>query len=295
MRKNLLPGIVLILAGLYLLIDQFVPLSYGFGVAFVGLALLSVRMVRGPRGFTIAGSIVLLSGLAMALADMELLSRDLTAVAVVGLLAVSFFLMHILDYQRLGHWPIIPGLCLLGVAVLVYFYGYDRLPSTLWGWIRQFWPVALICAGAATLAGVMGNSRRNRQRRAQQQAEQNWQQTNAYAPPPQNGQPYGTPSQQTNASGWQPGDTQQYPPNPPQPDPAAQPAPSPAQEPASQPWVQQDAPPAQQAPSAQTPDNTEATTGQPYGGPIEAETTADKASDAPIILGAPPTSEEEQP
>ena len=70
MKKYLVPGLILILAGVYFLIEALPGVSLPFGAFFalVGAALLVGRLfARGKYGLSIAGFLLLCLGLAWAL------------------------------------------------------------------------------------------------------------------------------------------------------------------------------------------------------------------------------------
>ncbi len=183
MKKSYLPGLILILLGSFLLLNQFFDMSGSILLVFVGIGLLTVRFITGRFGFTIAGSVVLCLGLGGIVSDLHFLSGDLRSAIQLLLLAMGFFLMHIIDYRRIGNWPLIPGLCLVGIALIIFLDDIWSFPifiaRNIGGIIRQFWPIALICAGAVTLGGVF--RKRNRQDEGGQgNPNPNWSQTQGW-------------------------------------------------------------------------------------------------------------------
>lgn len=154
MRKGVIPGALLILIGVLILLDQFVSMPSGVAAVAVGLFLLLLRAGRGARGFTIAGSILLCAGVGFTLTQLHLLPPGSEYPVNILFLAVAFFLMHIIEFRRMGNWPIIPGICLVVVAGIVFVSDNLERFGSFWGMLLRFWPLALICGGAALLLGT---------------------------------------------------------------------------------------------------------------------------------------------
>lgn len=152
MKKGLIPGLLLIILGIYILIEQFFHLPDGLGMVFIGAGLMIVRVIRG-KGFvyTLAGCLCMALGANTVIESTEFLryvnAEFLENSTLLFLLAIAFFALHVLEYRSVGNWPIVPGVCLLIVAVVVMLAGNPLLFSRVW----QLWPVALICVGAVML------------------------------------------------------------------------------------------------------------------------------------------------
>lgn len=160
MKKGILPGLLLILLGGYLLAAQFLPLPEGIGMICIGAALIAYRLVRGRGyGFTIAGCVVMAVGLSTAVESsglLELLRIEFLRESLFFfLLALAFFAIHIVEYRHIGNWPLIPGICLLIVGASVTVAENPAYFGSIW----RLWPIALICVGAAMLTGAFARQR----------------------------------------------------------------------------------------------------------------------------------------
>jgi hypothetical protein len=143
---------LLLLLGVYLLLGQFFDMPDGFGLLFIGVFLILLRIALWRAyGLTIAGCIVIavfLNEVVDSTGVLRLLRLDfLQDSAFFILLALAFFVIHIAEYRHIGNWPIVPGLCLLAVAVVITLRG--RYIVDLW----RLWPLVLVCIGASMLFG----------------------------------------------------------------------------------------------------------------------------------------------
>lgn len=159
-RKYILPGVILIFAGLYFFIASLPGISLPNGLFFIaiGAAMLVSRLFSHKRyGLTIAGFILFWLGAGRLLLDVLHIGAQYGLVAVPLALALSFFLTHIFEYRRLGNWPMIPALILLGFAVVFFLILTPAVNAILQPYYGAILPLLLIVLGIIIL--VRGGKR----------------------------------------------------------------------------------------------------------------------------------------
>ncbi|HED24193.1 MAG TPA: hypothetical protein ENN91_03615, partial [Firmicutes bacterium] len=135
MSKSFKGGILLIIAGVFLLLNQLglIPgqsflflLAFGFIAAYV---LLGARKEYGNVGFLIPGAVLLAIALFAALSERPRFESISPAYFFFGL-SLSFwavFLVHTYWFKELDHggrfWPVYPAAGLLLVAAIISFSG----------------------------------------------------------------------------------------------------------------------------------------------------------------------------
>lgn len=169
MKKTLTPGLILIVAGLFFLVDALpgVTLPGGAFVALVGLALLIARLFNHRYGLTIAGFVVLCLGLGWTLLDVFRIPTAYTMAVTPLSLALAFFLIHICEFRRIGNWPIIPALILLCFGVMFYLMLTPEVNALLRPYYGVILPALLIVLGIYLLVRGLRASRRPRPAAAQ--------------------------------------------------------------------------------------------------------------------------------
>lgn len=173
MKKYITPGLILILAGLYFLVDALPGVDLPGSVFFlaVGLALLIARLTTGRYGLSIAGFVVFCLGAGWSAMELLKLPGMYGIVATLLSLALAFLLIHICEYRRIGHWPLLPALILLVFGVLFFLVLTPEINEILRPYYGLIFPVILIALGVWLL--VRGALRGRRARPAAfQQASQ---------------------------------------------------------------------------------------------------------------------------
>lgn len=195
MKKYLVPGLILILAGVYFLIEALPGVSLPFGAFFalVGAALLVGRLfARGKYGLSIAGFLLLCLGLAWALLDVLSIGNKYVMVATPLAVSLAFFLLHICEYRRIGNWPMVPALVLLAFAVLFFLMLTPSVNDVLKPYYGTILPLILILIGVCILVrGARGNKRERRRAEEAQPGD-----PSTWAQPPLHAQPQPAPEAQ---------------------------------------------------------------------------------------------------
>ena len=149
MKKYITPGLILILAGLYFLVDALPGVDLPGSVFFlaVGLALLIARLTTGRYGLSIAGFVVFCLGAGWSAMELLKLPGMYGIVATLLSLALAFLLIHICEYRRIGHWPLLPALILLVFGVLFFLVLTPEINEILRPYYGLIFPVILIALG----------------------------------------------------------------------------------------------------------------------------------------------------
>lgn len=174
MKKYLMPGLILILAGVYFLLDALpgIMLPDGSFLVLVGIVLLISRMLtRGAYGFSIAGFIVLCLGASRVVMDVMVLESKYAIAITPIAISMAFFLVHIFEYRRIGNWPMIPALILFCIGGFFFLSLTPSLRALLGPYYAAIFPSILILFGVILL--VRGLIRGNRRKKEPQR--------NAYA------------------------------------------------------------------------------------------------------------------
>lgn len=174
MKKYITPGLILILAGLYFLVDALPGVDLPGSVFFltVGLALLIARLTTGRYGLSIAGFVVFCLGAGWSAMELLKLPGMYGIVATLLSLALAFLLIHICEYRRIGHWPLLPALILLVFGVLFFLVLTPEINEILRPYYGLIFPVILIALGVWLLVRGALRGRRVRPAAAFQQASQ---------------------------------------------------------------------------------------------------------------------------
>ena len=153
MKKYVTPGLILILAGIYFLLDALPGIKMPDGIFFilVGLGLLIGRLCTRRYGLTIAGFIVMCLGVGWAAIDLLKVGGQYTMVATPLSLSLAFFLIHICEYRRIGNWPLIPALVLLCFSALIFLILTPSIHHLLRPYYGTIFPILLIIVGVCLL------------------------------------------------------------------------------------------------------------------------------------------------
>lgn len=174
MKKYITPGLILIVAGLYFLIDALPGVDLPGSVFFlaVGLALLIARLTTGRYGLSIAGFVVFCLGAGWTAMELLHWPGMYGIVATLLSLALAFLLIHICEYHRIGHWPLLPAVILLIFGVLFFLVLTPEINEILRPYYGLIFPVVLIALGVWLLIRGALRSRRARPAASFQQASQ---------------------------------------------------------------------------------------------------------------------------
>jgi hypothetical protein len=153
-KKTILAGVLLILGGLYFLIDA-LPMLYmpaGSGMMIFGAWLLISRVVLRKRSLlSLAGFILLSIGTSRLMLTELAISGKYAIVATPLALSLSFFLTHIFEYRRLGNWPIIPALVLLVFSAAFFLILTPAVNAVIKPYYGTILPLLLIIVGIVLL------------------------------------------------------------------------------------------------------------------------------------------------
>ncbi len=181
MKKLVLPGALLLLAGVYLLLSRLpgIDLPMGSFLALMGAGFLVVRAVTRKYGWSFAAFPLLGLGLSWVVVWLLHLGSAYIAAATLLGLALAFFLIQICEFRKVGNWPVIPACILLigGLAALTFVM--PNLRSMLRGVKDYILPTSLILLGFVLLiVGIVAYGKANRK-----QKPQNPPYTPPYTPP----------------------------------------------------------------------------------------------------------------
>lgn len=140
-------GIILILIGLGLLANQFVPDIGRYAPLVVGLGLLIIFLVTRNAGALIGGSIVTGIGIGL-LMDEQFPATNGSWIPLclgLGFLAIWVF-GGLLRMPEARFWPLIPG----GILTFVGIAALGGLSTDIG---QYLWPVVLILIGVVSIAG----------------------------------------------------------------------------------------------------------------------------------------------
>jgi len=146
-RRQILPGLILIVLGIVFLLTQYFEFGPGLFLMLLGLIFLIPYAFTRSYGLLIPGCI--LAGIGVGLTFERTMARpDVTVSIGLGLAFISIFLVQLIAAGASHWWPLIPGAILLlgGIAELVP-QGQVLL--------EKGWPLLLIVIGLAVLAGPL--------------------------------------------------------------------------------------------------------------------------------------------
>lgn len=192
MKKYLMPGLILILTGVYFLIEALPGVSLPSGAFFmlIGAALLIGRLCRRSKyGLTIAGWITFCLGYSWVLMDLLHIDGKYTMVATPLALSLAFFLTHICEYRRLGNWPIVPALVLLAFSTFFFLLLTPEVNKMLLPYYGTILPLLLIVIGVLLLLRGARDHRREKRAHAAAQNEPNPGNPATWAQPPLHEEP----------------------------------------------------------------------------------------------------------
>ena len=144
-RRQILPGLILIVLGIVFLLTQYFEFGPGLFLILLGLIFLIPYAFTRTYGLLIPGCI--LAGIGVGLAFERTLSRpDITVSIGLGLGFVAIFLVQLIVAGSSHWWPLVPGVMLL-------LGGFAELAPQGQALLDKGWPLVLIAIGLAVLAG----------------------------------------------------------------------------------------------------------------------------------------------
>lgn len=150
----MIPGLMLLLFGLFLLLNQLERIPGFSFLIFLGVAFLSVYFLTGKVGFLIPGAILTGFGFGVTVNEADLLHTP-SYLQVFGGLALGFYLIVVLGYKKTGSWPLIPGTVILALAFLIYYLESGFFMEYIGPNLNLVFPALLIAAGVWIVVRAM--------------------------------------------------------------------------------------------------------------------------------------------
>jgi hypothetical protein len=150
-RRNLIPGLFLILLGIGFLLKEYFEIGPGLVLLFVGVVFLVPYLFTRWYGMLIPG--LLLVGLGIGLMFERGTRTDVTAPLGLGLAFIAIFVVDFATTRALRWWPLVPGLVLTFVGIA------EAFPEAQL-WVERGWPVLLIALGLFLLGAEFLGPRR---------------------------------------------------------------------------------------------------------------------------------------
>lgn len=158
MKKTVIWGVLLVLAGVYFLLSTLFNLPAAIFLLFLGVAFLAVRCITGRYGYTIPGSLLAALGLGLTLQHYLPFTTSGAALTLLCL-SLGFLVMHLIDFRRMGNWPLIPALVLFLVSALLFVTTDPALRHLLEPYFPYLLPVVLILLGVIFLLRALFKGR----------------------------------------------------------------------------------------------------------------------------------------
>jgi hypothetical protein len=144
-RRQIIPGLILIVLGTVFLLTQYFEFGPGLFLALFGLVFLIAYAFTRSYGLLIPGCI--LAGIGIGLAfERAVMRPDVTVSIGLGLGFIAIFVVQLIVAGASHWWPLIPG----GILLLV---GIAETVPQVQAMLEKGWPVILIVIGLAILAG----------------------------------------------------------------------------------------------------------------------------------------------
>lgn len=146
----MIPGLALLLFGLFLLLSQLNLIPGETFLIFLGIVFIGVYYITGKVGFLIPGCILLGFGIGVTVLELRILEMP-DYMLVFGGLAVGFYLISILGFKKTGTWPLIPGTVILLLAFFIYGMETGFVQNSMKAYLELALPVILIGFGTLVL------------------------------------------------------------------------------------------------------------------------------------------------
>lgn len=150
MKKYVVPGLICVLLGLFLLINTLVDLPGTVFLLVIGLAFLIARVVTGAYGLSIPGWILSCLGLGMTLREYFPVMGQMFPIMLLSL-SLAFLMIHITEFRRIGNWPLIPASILCGLGLLMFIASNRAIVEFLRPYLGYILPAVLILLGLVLL------------------------------------------------------------------------------------------------------------------------------------------------
>ena len=151
-NARVIPGLMLIIIGVFFLLAQYFEFGPGLFVLLLGVAFLIAFAFSRAYGLLIPGCI--LAGIGVGLLFERSMNSGVTISLGLGLGFIAIFVVQKIFNGDSHWWPLVPGgiLVVLGIA--------EAVPQGQ-VLIEKGWPVILILVGLAILAGQFWSSKLN--------------------------------------------------------------------------------------------------------------------------------------
>ncbi|MFZ0389659.1 MAG: hypothetical protein WAN36_04295 [Calditrichia bacterium] len=166
MRSSYIGGLILVIAGILLLLDNLnFSFSYwefirGIGILLIGLLFFSRGLSRPGKSGLFLGAFLSFLGIYLLLQWLNIFSTDsgLTVIAVTFALGLSFYMLFFIKRRDWGYLLTGNVFLLLGILFLMYYLKY--IPSRLFiQLVDVYWPLLIILAGLAVVIHAIGRKR----------------------------------------------------------------------------------------------------------------------------------------
>lgn len=151
-RSRLVPGLILIGLGIFLLITRFTQAGERFFPFTLGTIFIIVYLITRRRGFLIPGGILTGLGTGIVISQTYTPIQDeVTGGIIVLSLGAGFAAIFVIEFfytRTSDFWPLIPGGILGLVGTLLILTGLDLVTKMVLRSIGNLWPVVLIAIGA---------------------------------------------------------------------------------------------------------------------------------------------------
>lgn len=152
-KNNNLFGILLVLAGGFLLLERLQIISGDIFLLLLGLVFITVYFIKGRViGFLIPGSFLTWFGLYTFSLEQTYYPQvaEYSAGLLFLFLGLAFLTicLHTVKYNRNSakYWPLYPGISLLIFALIIEFE-FSFIPEKYFSYLKNYWPAVLIICG----------------------------------------------------------------------------------------------------------------------------------------------------
>lgn len=154
-RSRLIVGLLLLLLGLFLMLDRFVDFRGGLLIIFMGIGFAAVYYITGQIGFLIPGCLLLGLGLGIAVMPVAGGRGRWESFVLFASIAAGFYLVSVLGGKKAGWWPLIPGTVFLFLGLFVVIVSDPVFRREIWAAVDRYWPIGLIVLGALVIVKAL--------------------------------------------------------------------------------------------------------------------------------------------
>lgn len=149
MKRNVLPGLLLILVGVFALTAQYVEVPEGGVLIALGVLFLVAYTATRVYGYLIPGAILAAVGVGEWIHEVN--GRDIAnggmPLVALAVAFASIYLIDALTTTTARWWPLVPGTILGFIGVSLWLERTDFIEQA-----ARWWPLALIAIGVFVLA-----------------------------------------------------------------------------------------------------------------------------------------------